>query len=41
MQEKVRKELLQKAYLLCEKAVQQKNIKEVLKQMDIIKNLKK
>lgn len=41
MQESVRKELLQKAYLLCEKAVQEKNIKEMLKQMDIINNLKR
>ena len=41
MQESVRKELLQKAYLKCEKAVQEKNIKEMLKQMDIINNLKR
>ena len=41
MSEIERKELLQKAYLKCEKAVQEKNIKEMLKQMEIINNLKR
>jgi len=40
MQEIERKELLQKAYLLCEQFIQKKNMKEVLKQMEIINNLK-
>jgi hypothetical protein len=40
MQEVERKEKLQKAYLLCDKAIQEKNMKEVLKQMEIINNLK-
>lgn len=41
MQKIERNELLQKAYLKCEKAVQEKNIKEMLKQMEIINSLKK
>ncbi len=40
MSESVKRDLLQKAYLVIDKAVQEKNIREVLKQMEIINNLK-
>ena len=40
MSESVKRDLLQKAYLVIEKAVQEKNIREVLKQMEIINSLK-
>lgn len=40
MQESVKREVLQKAYLVLEKAIQEKNFREVLKQMNIINNLK-
>jgi hypothetical protein len=40
MQESVKREVLQKAYLVLEKALQEKNMREVLKQMEIINNLK-
>jgi hypothetical protein len=39
MSESVKRDLLQKAYLVIDKAVQEKNIREVLKQMEIINNL--
>lgn len=40
MQESVKRNLLQKAYLVMDKALQEKNMREVLKQMEIINNLK-
>lgn len=40
MQERLKREILQKAYLVLEKALQEKNMREVLKQMEIINNLK-
>jgi hypothetical protein len=40
LQESVKREVLQKAYLVLEKAIQEKNLREVLKQMNIINNLK-
>jgi len=39
MSESVKRDLLQKAYLVLDKALQEKKIKEVLKQMEIINNL--
>jgi hypothetical protein len=39
MSESVKRDLLQKAYLILDKALQEKKIKEVLKQMEIINNL--
>jgi hypothetical protein len=39
MSESVKRDLLQKAYLMLDKALQEKKIKEVLKQMEIINNL--
>jgi hypothetical protein len=39
MSESVKRDLLQKAYLVLDKALQEKNMREVLRQMEIINNL--